>query len=147
MSIVTGVFTKNPFHYHHYNLKGLQFHVNGKTYPATRYDFDWTKGDVLAGYFHLMNGIGAGGDHASPNITLDSYMDNTSVFCFDRAPDDCCGVHTHMPLSGLVHAELNFGTQLANPVTVIFYSFYKKLLKFTRVDKTFPPSVELLHHI
>ena len=138
---------KNPLQYKHYNLQGLEFHINGRSYPATRYDFDWTKGNVLTGYQDLMKGVGAGGDHVSPNITLDAYMDHASIFCFDRSPDDCCGVHTHMPMTGLVHATLNFSQALTEPVTVIFYSFYKKLLKFTRVAKEFPPTVEFVHHI
>ena len=142
-----GDLSKNPLQYKHYNLKGLEFHISGKSYPATRYNFDWTKGDVLSGYFNLMKGIGAGGDHISPNITLDAYMDHATIFCLDHAPDDCCGTHTHIPMSGLVHAELNFSSELLEPVTVIFYSFYKKLLKFTRPAKDFPPAVEIVHHI
>ena len=142
-----GKLTKNPLQYKHFNLKGLEFHVNGKSYPTTKYDFNWGKGDVLAGYFDLMKGIGAAGDHVSPNITLEDYKDNASIFVFDRAPDDCCGIHTHMPLTGIVHAELNFRTELQKPVTVIFYSFYKKLLKFSRAAREFPPSVEFVHHI
>ena len=139
--------TKNPLLYKHYNLKGLEFHIDGKSYPATRYNFDWSKGDVLSGYFNLMKGIGAGGDHVSPNITLDAYKDHATIFCLDHAPDDCCGTHTHIPMTGLVHAELNFSTELTESVTVIFYSFYKKLLKFTRAAKEFPPTVELVNHI
>ena len=143
----SGAKDKNPFHYQHFNLKELEFHVNGKSYPTSRYNFDWTKGNILTPYFDLMKAIGAGGDHVSPNITLDSYKDHAPIFVYDRSPDDCVGVHTHMPLPGQVHVELNFASELTEPVSVIFYSFYKKLLKFNRQSKDFPPNVELVDHI
>ena len=143
----SGTLAKNPLVYKHHNLKEIEFHINGKSYPATRYDFDWTKGNFLPGYFDLMKGIGAGSDNVSPNVTLDAFKDHAAIFCFDRSPDDCCGVHTHLPLVGQVHAELTFSQELTTPISVIFYAFYQKLLKFSREAKEFPPTVEFVHNI
>ena len=143
----SGAKDKNPFHYQHFNLKELEFHVNGKSYPASRYNFDWNNGNVLTPYYDLMKAIGAGGDHVSPNITLDAFKDHASIFVLNREPDDCSAVHTHIPLAGQLHVELNFSDELDEPVSVIFYAFYKKLIKFSRVSKDFPPTVDFVDHI
>ena len=142
-----GNLEKNPLVYKHHNIKEIVFHVNGKAYPANRYDFNWTNGDFLTGYFDLMKGIGAGSDNVSPNVSLDVFKDHAAIFCFDRSPDDCCGVHTHLPMTGQVHVELIFSEELAGPVTCVFYAFYQKLLKFSREAKDFPPTVEFIHNI
>ena len=143
----SGAKNKNPFHYKHFNLKELEFHVNGKSYPTSRYNFEWNNGNVLTPYFDLMKAIGAGGDHVSPNITLEAFKDHASIFVFDNSPDDCCSVHTHIPMSGQVHVDLKFSSELTEPVSVIFYAFYKKLLKFSRESKDFPPTVDFVDHI
>jgi len=118
----SGAKEKNPFHYKHFNLKELEFHVNGKSYPTSRYNFDWNNGNVLTGYFDLMKAIGAGGDHVSPNITLDAYKDHASIFLsLDlKTPSKC-----HRNVQHLSPVSLKCLGKFTNTVTL-----FKKILIF-----------------
>ena len=61
--------------------------------------------------------------------------------------DKCGGIHTHLPKTGRTHIELKFASELTKPITVLVYAFYQKLMKFKRVSKEFPPTVEYARHI
>ena len=129
----SGTITKNPFEFKNHDLQKIKFTVKGIEYPTVPYDLNFTENDVTRAYLDLLNTIGISRDNKSPNITLEMFKKYCTVFCLDLQPDQCNSYHIHQSDPGRVDVELSFRTQLANAITVCFYSLHDKVITFKRV--------------
>ena len=83
---IAGHKAKNPFVYKHFNIKEIEWQIDGTSYPHTRYNMNWTTGDVLTPYYDLLSGVGAGLDNVSPHLSLSAFKDHAAIFCLDLSP-------------------------------------------------------------
>ena len=85
-NLFVGHKAKNPFVYKPFNIKEIEWQIDGQSYPDTRYNMDWNTGDVLTPYYDLLSGINAALDNVSPCITLSDFKDHAAIFCLDLSP-------------------------------------------------------------
>lgn len=117
-----GSYRKNPFNFQHFEVSGINLLVNSKSYPAIRYQPDFTKGLFMREYRGMMDAIGQKMHNGGCLITPRRFEKGHTLFCFDLTPDNCQNFHLHKSDRGNVQLELNFRTATSSSITLICYA-------------------------
>ena len=142
----------NPFQFKNLNIKDITFKWHTRSFPADRYNMNWKPAKeqgLLEAYHHFMDAIGIKNRNATNGISLKKFIEFFPVFVFDRAPDACNGVHTHIPEQGVIDLEFELNEPLTgDPIVAIFYSQYDKILTWHRIPGKieFPPEVNVINN-
>lgn len=123
---------KNPYHFRNYDITSCQIVVNSKSYPSVRFTpkFEATlaTSKIMREYAALMKGIGVNGNDA-PLVTHENFFEGCCLFAFDLSPDGCNNFHLHKVDRGVMNVEINFGTELPHPVTIVTYSVFSDAIE------------------
>ena len=139
-----GTHDTNPFHFKHNNVTSFEFRVNNDIYPTDRYKLDFKKGDYLPLYRDFMNAVGIGHDNASNNISLELFEKVYTIFTLDLTPDHCSGFQIHNPQSGNISLEITFEKVITEPITLLVYGLYNKVLEIKSPGPNLPPEVKVV---
>lgn len=117
----TGDITANPFKFKKTNLSEICLTENGNPMSQKAVKVNFTnKAKVINAYRLLLESIGGIGDRAlSTPITLEHFIDGSTIFCFTRSPDLNHGCH-HLPnQQGNLTLHLNLSAAENNVNTLI----------------------------
>lgn len=123
-----GSFATNPWFFQPFGVKYFGLKVNGMPIPSSALQPDFTKGQCMREYRHFLDNIGIQHDNEANMVSYDTWVRNTCFFAFDLTPDLCHSFHSHIPTSGYVDLDLQFGTPLAQNITLIVYASYNEYL-------------------
>ena len=121
-----GSVTKNPYHFHHYDLSSFALKVNSRQVPTEGLSLgmDHEKKSVM-GYRKLFEVSGIHQSNSGHQITHDMFIRGYFMLLFDLTPDRAASEgHTSHPDNGNIRVELKFSKPLPEPVTCIFYLQY-----------------------
>jgi hypothetical protein len=128
----TGASNKNPLLFHHFNLKHINVSINGNSLNAQPFtpSFEGDK-TFVSNYLSLFRGMGSYREDAGVSLDRDDYDGGYCVFVFDLTSDP------NIIGSGLINAgnlriEIQFGSGLEAPVSLIAYGEFSGLLQIDR---------------
>jgi len=129
-----GSASKNPFHFHHYDMINIVLFVNvvQKTSEPLTIDCSSTF-DATRAYETLFSSTSIHYDDRAHMITLEMFTNCFYLLAFDLTPDmEADEEHISLPRQGNVCIEARFKKPLPEPVTYILYA-------------EFPANIEIDH--
>ena len=127
---VNGAYAENPFSFKNQNIGYISLYVGGKQIPSQAFTPRFDKKDCARSYASLFEALGTDGGH---DLTLDEYINDNCLFCFDLSPDKSSGsFHTSGRKSGNIRASIQFREQIANTVSLIVYAQFDNTLSINR---------------
>ena len=121
-----GSLDKNPFRFHHYDIRYFPLYVNGKQIPsgALHLDTGHAKTSVMA-YRMLFDASGIHQSNSGLQITNDIYIAGYFMLLFDLTLDRGASEgHTSLPDSGNIRIKLKFKKELSDAITCPLYLEY-----------------------
>ena len=116
----TGEYTKNPFHFKHYNLNYVQLKRGSKLYPTTPLLLDFANNNFNRAYDSTFNITGQKFADWSHGLTKNDYKNGSSIFAFSLTDADCS--HHESLVYGSLDLNLRFAEALNETVSLIVYS-------------------------
>ena len=55
---------------------------------------------------------------------------------YESCPNLCAGLQTHLPKKGTIGLELELKTALLQPITILVYQIYDKVLEIDGIDNS-----------
>lgn len=127
-----GALTKNPYNFHHFNLKKVAFSVDGEDVPYKALDLDFENNNFIMGYYSLFTGTDKSVYDSGNFIKREEYPKGYTLFAFDLTGDLCNGDHFNLVRSGNLRLNLQFASALQEPVTCIIYLEYQNLIEINK---------------
>ena len=117
-----GSMKENPFNIQHFNVNRVTLRVNGQSVPSDGYNPRFSEDLYAKEYASLFLNTGMWrGDRAS-SISYERYKKGSTFFVFDLSPDLCNNSHFHETRSGVIDLELQWKSELTNPITLLIYA-------------------------
>lgn len=126
---VSGVIGKNPFYFPHSRIDRLALYVNNVQYPAEAYEPDFPNGLFIREYAALFKNTGIHHSDSGTTLSMEQWVDGTTLFAWDLNPDQCNGYHTHFGLFGDMNIQIRFGVATAERLTAIVVGIFDVVLK------------------
>jgi len=120
-----GASDKNMYNFKNFQVTNLQLSVEGKQYPTYPLEFDFTNGDAMEGYKHLMDNIGTEITNAPSSLSYEEFKESSFIVPFDLTPDKCALFHAHKKQTGNMSLRVDLGTVLTEGVTCHFFAIYR----------------------
>jgi len=119
-----GSTSTNPYHFQHYDMKNLVFHVNGVQLPSEPLTMDCSSPfGATRAYETLFSSTGIHHDDRAHIITVEMFTKGFYILGFDLTPDrEADEEHISLPLKGNVRIDARFNKPLPEPVTCILYA-------------------------
>jgi hypothetical protein len=123
----SGLSTKNPFIFKHYDLDFLNVYINGEPIHANGNRPVWGDGSIVKQYKWMLDNIGLK-HYISNGITLEDFVSNSCCFPYDLTPDQCNSYQSHGSDTGNVDIQLGFKTPLPEAVQVLVFATYDEVV-------------------
>ena len=124
-----GNYTKNPFHFAHFNLNCARFSVDGQSLPDEHpFEPDFDQKTFTHPYLAL--NVNKKGDTTWYNgISLDDFDGGYALYCFDIRSE------RELKRRGLTRLQLSFKKPLPQPVTAIVFAQFPDMLQIDQTNK------------
>ena len=120
---LNGVFTRNPFHFQHFNLCKLNVSCNGHSIHNRPFEPDFEHGLFLKSYLSLHQAASAIGANKSFDITKAEFEAGYALWGYDLTADQGSEEGQLHPIkTGSLRIELQFGTALPRVINVIVFA-------------------------
>ena len=131
----TGSYTENPFHFHHHHVSFMTLKINGKSYPSTPFEPDFSNGKYAREVRAFYDNTGIGHRNFS-NITPLRWANGNTIWVFDTTPDKCFNAHIHPPKHGVMDLQTNFKAEPASALTAVVYALFNEVIAIGQDRKT-----------
>ena len=130
-----GCASKNPFHFHHYNMTNLLLYVNGAPHPLEQHTMDCsTAFGGTRTYETLFSSTGIYHDDRAHMINLEMFTKGYYILGFDFTPDrEADEEHIGLALQGNVRMEAGFKYPLPE---LVFFILYAEFPGYVEVDNS-----------
>ena len=130
----SGSFTRNPFHFQHFNVTSCAIHVDGEQIPAKplRPSFQGPSLNFIRAYQTLFSGTNKMFEDQGNEITRSDYAQGYTLYAFDLTPDLTCGGHFNLQKQGNLRLEMNFRQPLASTINVLVYAEFENIIEIDR---------------
>jgi len=130
-STVIGKVDRNPFNFHHHNLKSINLMENGRSYPYSgALDFNFTKKEYLTGFktleTHSKSIYGNG-------ISREDFTGGYALYVFDMTPNGECSEIVDVDRSGNLSVALEFTEESAQPLVLVCYLEYNNTIQLDKL--------------
>jgi hypothetical protein len=98
----SGVYSKNPFNFKHYNISKIGCFVNGQSLPTQPLRLNFEKNQYLDGYRSLFKATGKINRDEGIDIKRSDYKLGYTLFGFDISPSTCNGGHQEPVKRGIL---------------------------------------------
>ena len=128
----SGVPSKNPFKFDHFNADFLALYLDGSQVPCKPLQPDFDNNLYTRSYVSLFTGTGLLTQDRGNQISWDDFANGYTLFAFDLTPDLSDGGHFNVIKQGNLRLELHFKEQLAQTVNAIVYAEFDNVIE---IDK------------
>ena len=113
---------KNPFNFQHFNLAKATLTENGIEYPTPPLQTNFTQGDFVEAYSHLLSSLQADKRPIVPYITKTDFKNGCFVLSWDMSADQFGGDNPQSLINRTANIKLSleFRTALQKAITLIF---------------------------
>jgi hypothetical protein len=130
-STVIGKVDKNPFNFHHHNLKSINLMENGRSYPYSgALDFNFGKKEYLSGFksleTHSKSIYGNG-------ISREDFAGGYALYVFDMTPNGECSEIIDVDRSGNLSVALEFTEESGQPLVLVCYLEYNNTIQLDKL--------------
>jgi len=134
-----GNFKKNPFNFHHYDIREICCYFNGAQHPMKPYQPDFSNGKYLREYYGLFEAANQTVGESAISIKRFDYGNGFTIFGFNFAPDlndgaDMCGYLSPQNYGNL-RIEIKFNKALSEPINVLVFSEFDSLIEINQERK------------
>ena len=129
----SGVYTKNPFFFQHFNAAQVGVYLNGVSLPRDPIRMDFSKRDYIQAYHSLLSASGKLYRDESMGLDIDSFANGCTLFGFDCTPSLCNGAHQEIKKQGNVRIVLDFAEALPRTVTLLMYLDFDNVISVDRM--------------
>lgn len=119
----------NPFKFEHFDVSYVNVMVNNHPCPTRPLPFDFTKDQVIHGYYLLNKCMSKVNKEQGLMFPLKDYSKGFSFFAADINPLDYSDDTLQLFKSGAVKIELKFRTPLSDAITLIVYSEHQEMIE------------------
>ena len=130
----TGVLTKNPFEFKHYNLNYIVAYIDGMQYPSKPYQPDFKNKIYVREYLGLFESLNQLSTDSVLSLTKEQWgTKGNTLFGFNFSPDtadDCNKVGYVSPIKrGTLRIDLRFASALTETINVLVFCEYDNLVE------------------
>jgi len=134
-----GSFKKNPFNFHHYNIREICCYFNGMQYPLKPYQPDFENKKYIREYHGLFEAANQTIGETAISIKRFDYGNGFTIFGFNFAPDlsdgsDVCG-YISPQTYGNLRIEIKFNNALEETINVLVFSEFDSLIEINQERK------------
>lgn len=128
-----GDYSRNAFHFQHFNLNYLSLSVDGRPVPTQPLTPDYPNNLYTEAYNTLFSGTGLHWKDEGNQIKYEDYAKGLTLYCFDLSPDlSASEPHWNLQRQGSLRLEVKFGEALPFPINCIVYAEFQNLIE---IDK------------
>jgi hypothetical protein len=120
--------TLNPYNFEHFDISQFALRVNGSTLPATVFTPNFTTGDYLREYRHMVDNSGIGAGNNSNGLTPKDFEGGKFFLCYDLSAEYCNGFHLHPTFTGNIDIEMSFKKVTPCNINMLIYGSYSGAL-------------------
>ncbi|XP_034615465.1 uncharacterized protein F54H12.2-like [Trachemys scripta elegans] len=128
----SGSYTKNPFHFKHYDINFVALYVDGEQIPTKPLQPDFEAGRCVREYMNLVQTAGKHMKDRSLLIDREEFAQGYTLFAFDLSPDQECADHYSLIKTGNLRAEIRFGRALTVTVNMIVYGVFDNVIEINQ---------------
>ncbi|XP_030395331.1 uncharacterized protein F54H12.2-like [Gopherus evgoodei] len=128
----SGSYTKNPFHFKHYDINFVALYVDGEQVPTKPLQPDFEAGRCVREYMNLVQTAGKHMKDRSLLIDREEFAQGYTLFAFDLSPDQECADHYSLIKTGNLRAEIRFGKALTVTVNMIVYGVFDNVIEINQ---------------
>ena len=125
----SGSFTKNPFHFKHYNINFVALYMDGEQIPTKPFQPDFDTRNSVREYMSLVQTAGKHLQDRPLLINRDEFGNGYTLFAFDLSPDQECADHYSLIKTGNLRAEIRFAAALPQTVNLIVYGVFDNVIE------------------
>ncbi|XP_050791558.1 uncharacterized protein F54H12.2-like [Gopherus flavomarginatus] len=128
----SGSYTKNLFHFKHYDINFVALYVDGEQVPTKPLQPDFEAGRCMREYMNLVQTAGKHMKDRSLLIDREEFAQGYTLFAFDLSPDQECADHYSLIKTGNLRAEIRFGKALTITVNMIVYGSFDNVIEINQ---------------
>ncbi|XP_038248478.1 uncharacterized protein F54H12.2-like [Dermochelys coriacea] len=128
----SGSYTKNPFHFKHYDINFVALYVDGEQIPTKPLQPDFEAGIRVREYMNLVQTAGKHMKDRSLLIDREEFSHGYTLFAFDLSPDKECTNHYSPIKIGNLRAEIRFGKALTITINMIVYVVFDNVIEINQ---------------
>ncbi|XP_050795693.1 uncharacterized protein F54H12.2-like [Gopherus flavomarginatus] len=128
----SGSYTKNPFHFKHYDINFVALYVDGEQVPTKPLQPDFEAGRCVREYMNLVQTAGKHMKDRSLLIDREEFAQGYTLFAFDLSPDQECADHYSLIKTGNLRAEIRFGKALTVTVNMTVYGVFDNVIEINQ---------------
>ncbi len=125
-----GAKTKNPFRFHHYNIKEVVAWVGDKEVPTVPIQTDYDNNSYAIPYMLMYEGSGIGTDDRLNLIDYWDFKSGNCLYILDLTPDQSDNASLQLLREGSVALDIRFSSAISetNGVELICYMEFDNLI-------------------
>ncbi|XP_043349901.1 uncharacterized protein F54H12.2-like [Dermochelys coriacea] len=123
----SGSYTKNHFHFKHYDINFVALYVDGEQIPTKPLQPDFKAGHCVREYMNLVQTAGKHMKDRSLLIDCEEFAQGYTLFAFDLSPDQECADHHSLIKTRNLRAEIYFGKALT--INMIVYGVFDNVIE------------------
>ena len=128
-----GDFTRNPFHFQHFDLSYLSLMIDGHPIPSQPLTPNFRSGLYMECYNTLFSGTGIHWKDEGNQIKYEDYARGLTLFAFDLSPDlSASEPHWNLQKQGTLRLEVKFSEPLAQPINAIIFAEFQNIVEIDR---------------
>ncbi|XP_038271561.1 uncharacterized protein F54H12.2-like [Dermochelys coriacea] len=125
-------YTKNPFHFKHYDINFVALYVDGEQIPTKPLQPDLEAGRCVREYMNLVQTAGKHMKDRSLLMDREEFVQGYTLFAFDQSPDQECADHYSLIKTGNLRAEIHFGKALTITINMIVYGVFDNVIEINQ---------------
>ena len=126
-----GAYNRNPYNFKTFNINHIQLYTDGEPVHAQPLTPDLAKNSYLQCYESLYRGLNRLDGEKSNIIKRVDWDKGYALFAFDLTPDMDAEDHYSLIKHGNLRLEINFSTDLPNPIDVLMYAEFDNIIEIT----------------
>ena len=125
-----GVYHRNPFNFHHFNINFFSLYINGQQLPSRALVPDFGDGttDYVRSYMQMSSALGYAFANQDCGISYSDFKGGSTLFAFNLQSEHTDGDHIERAKRGSVRLEVRFAEPLPTPISCLIFSEYDSLI-------------------
>ena len=129
-----GNIKKNPFFFHHFDLKKLALYRDGMCVPGRPFTPDFANGKTLRSYIQTMRTFDYPNTDDTNGLTPEEFANGYTIYAFDLSADKQVTAAHRQPITTRnLRLELFFNRDTTTTINVLLYAVYDSLIEITQL--------------